>query len=54
MAYRLTDLSEKCIRYLALSGRNIATVSRAEKGLCWALLTRQGQQTIPNHIQESK
>ena len=34
MAYRLTDLSEKCISYLALSGRNIATVSRAEKDLC--------------------
>jgi hypothetical protein len=34
MAYRLTDLSEQWISYLALSGRNIATASRAEKDLC--------------------
>jgi hypothetical protein len=54
MAYCLTDLSEKCIGYLALSGRNIATASRAEKDLYQARLTRQGLQTIPNHIQERK
>jgi hypothetical protein len=54
MAYRLTDLSEQCISYLALSGRNIATASREEKDLCQALLTRQGQRTMPNHIQEHK
>ena len=34
MAYRLTDLSEKCLSYLALSGGNIATASHAEKNLC--------------------
>jgi hypothetical protein len=34
MAWRVTDLSKKCLSYLALSGRNIATASHAEKDLC--------------------
>jgi hypothetical protein len=34
MAYRVTELSETCIGYLALSGSNIATASREEKDLC--------------------
>ena len=32
--FHVTDLYEKCLSYLALSGRNIALASRAEKDLC--------------------
>jgi hypothetical protein len=41
-AYHVTDLYEKCISYLALSGRKIATASRAEKDLCYDLTTGWG------------
>jgi hypothetical protein len=41
-AYHVTDLYEECISYLALSGRKIATASRAEKDLCYDLTTGWG------------
>ena len=41
-AYHVTDRYGHCIRYLALSGRKIATASRAEHNLCYDLTTRWG------------
>ena len=41
-AYHVTDRYDHCIRYLALSGRKIATASRAEHNLCYDLTTGWG------------
>jgi hypothetical protein len=41
-AYHVTDRYDHCIRYLALSGRKIATASRAEHNLCDDLTTGWG------------
>jgi SAM-dependent methyltransferase len=40
--YNVTDRYDHCIRYLALSGRKIATASRAEHNLCYDLTTGWG------------
>jgi hypothetical protein len=47
-AYHVTDRYDHCIRYLALSGRKIATASRAEHNLCYDITTGWG-----DHIDRS-